>query len=70
MILKCSSTFQEDELRELIAEINQTIDLNQKQLQDMNAFPEKFNDPLTMFQIKVQHYKWFMNGAKIQYHKA
>jgi tetratricopeptide (TPR) repeat protein len=51
-------------LQQLVEDTNSEIISSQTQLDRMSANPEAFNDPLTMFQIRLRQYEWIINGKK------
>ncbi|MGJ7919208.1 GTP-binding protein [Neobacillus sp. LXY-4] len=55
-------------LQQLVTDTNATIFANQTQLNEMGVSPERFNDPLTLFQIRLRQYEWIMLvGNELQY---
>lgn len=51
-------------LQQLVSETNTTIIDSQSQLNKMREYPERFNDPLAMLQIRLRQYEYVSGNAK------
>lgn len=51
-------------LQQLVSEINSTIIESQSQLNKIRECPERFNDPLAMFQIRLRQYEYVSKSVK------
>jgi tetratricopeptide (TPR) repeat protein len=50
----------ESVLNKLVEEMNEAIAVERNQLNEMDANPERFNDPLTLFHIRLRQYEWLL----------
>jgi hypothetical protein len=59
-----------DVLSKLVEETNEEISANQKLLKEMRSNPEIYNDPMTLFQIRLRQYEWVMlAGSEMRYQR-
>ncbi|QQZ08879.1 tetratricopeptide repeat protein [Heyndrickxia vini] len=55
------------ELEETVKKTEATRQDNEKTLNRMKASPEKFSDPLSLFQVKLRQYEWIIDASKESY---
>ncbi|MBL5771730.1 tetratricopeptide repeat protein [Heyndrickxia sporothermodurans] len=55
------------ELEETVKKTEATRQNNVKTLNRMKASPEKFRDPLSLFEVKLRQYEWIIDASKESY---
>lgn len=57
-----------EELKDIVVETEQKINENQETLNKMRANPEIFQDPLTLFELRLRQHEWLTLGNKMFQH--